>query len=72
MARPRRAFSSWPAETREHGADRRTTSLAALALLLGLVVLGLILVHVLRREGQVEDCLMQNRIDCDQMAETPP
>ncbi len=47
------------------GADRQTESLAALALLLLLVVVGLFLVRVLMAEGVVEDCLMAGGHNCD-------
>jgi hypothetical protein len=67
----RRSLRPWPDESRQAGADRQTTSLAALALVLALVVLGLVLVHALRQESRLEDCLMQNRSNCDQLM-TPP
>jgi len=47
--------------------DRQTRSLAALALVLALVVAGLFLVQTLRRGGQIEDCLMAGRRDCDKL-----
>jgi len=73
MARPHRhALSACAEEPPEARANRQTASLAALALLLGLVVLGLVLIRTLRHEGQVEDCLMQNRLNCDQLTEPAP
>ena len=47
--------------------DRQTNSLAALAVLLALVVIGLFLVRVLRTEQKVEDCLLAGRSNCDLM-----
>jgi hypothetical protein len=63
----RRSLRPWPDESRQAGADRQTASLAALALVLALVVLGLVLVRALRQESRLEDCLMQNRSNCDQL-----
>lgn len=48
-------------------ARRQTSSLAALALAIALVVVGLVLVQTLRRGAQVEDCLMAGRINCDRL-----
>ena len=47
--------------------DRQTSSLAALAFVLALVIAGLFLTQTLRRGGQVEDCLMAGRRDCDKL-----
>ena len=52
------------AETDEMAADRQTSSLAGLALTLALVVVSLVLVHHLRHEAQIEDCLLAGRSDC--------
>jgi flagellar biogenesis protein FliO len=49
----------------EHEAARQTRSLAALAFVLALVVAGLFLVQTLRRNAQIEDCLLAGRRDCD-------
>ncbi len=54
----------------EAAANCQTASLAGLAAALVLVVLGLFLIHVLRHEAQVEDCLMAGRLDCDAIAVT--
>lgn len=48
-------------------AARQTRSLAALALILVILVAGLFLVQVLRRGGQIDDCLMAGRRDCDKL-----
>ncbi len=46
-------------------ADRQTGGLAAIAVVLALVVVGLALVHHLRRSGRIEDCMMAGRTNCD-------
>jgi len=48
-------------------AARQTTSLAALAVALALVVGGLFLAQTLRRSAAAEDCLMAGRINCDRL-----
>jgi hypothetical protein len=65
----RRPLRPWPDESRQASADRQTASLAALALVLALVVLGLVLVNELRQESHLEDCLMQNRTNCDMLTQ---
>jgi hypothetical protein len=45
-------------------ADRQTASLAALALLLGLVVASLFLVDRLRIEADRQDCLLAGQARC--------
>ncbi len=54
------------------GANRQTASLAALALVLFLVVLGLFLVRTLAAECAVEDCLLAGRRNCDAVLATHP
>ena len=49
----------------QDGHDRQTSSLAALAALLALVVIGLFLVRTLGTEQRVEDCLLAGRSNCD-------
>jgi hypothetical protein len=44
---------------------RRTLGLIALALVLGLALAASYLVERLRREGQIEDCLLAGRSNCD-------
>ena len=56
--------TEYPVESDDMAADRQTASLAGLALMLALVVVGLLLVHRLHHEGQIEDCLLAGRIDC--------
>lgn len=66
--RPRpRLRPSTPHESREE-ADRQTASLAAVAVILALLTLGLFLVHTLRHAGSVEDCLLAGRRNCDAVA----
>ena len=50
---------------RDEAADRRTSSLAALAVTLGLVVVGLYLVDTLRAQSDIEDCALSGRVGCD-------
>jgi hypothetical protein len=45
-------------------ADRRTASLAALALTLFLIVLGLFVVRELHAQATLEDCLLSGRTNC--------
>ncbi len=52
-------------DRRDPDAERQTRSLAGLAVVLALAVAALFLVQHLRREGQIEDCLMAGRSNCD-------
>ena len=54
-----------PGEDDGAEANRVTSSLAALAFALLLVVVGLFLVRHLSEKSRVEDCLMAGRINCD-------
>jgi hypothetical protein len=45
-------------------ANRQTSSLAALALLLGLIVASLFVVERLRTEAQRQDCAVTGRVVC--------
>ena len=59
---------SWQDEADEQAqaeADRRTASLAGVAVTLLLLVLGLFLVRALHAESALEDCLMAGRRNCD-------
>ena len=60
----RRRIWSQPEETE---ADRQTTSLAAMAVILALIVIGLFLVHTLRTATAIEDCLLAGRRNCDKL-----
>ena len=55
-------------EDQDAGADRQTASLAALAVTLLLVVIGLALVQQLRAATDFEDCVMSGRSTCGQAA----
>lgn len=54
-------------ETEQSEADRVTSSLAGLAVVLLLVAAGLFLVQHLRDKARVEDCLLSGRLNCDQL-----
>jgi hypothetical protein len=49
----------------DDGEERRTNSLAALALTLGLVVVGLYLIDELRIQGRLQDCVLSGRNSCE-------
>ncbi len=53
-------------------ADRQTASLAAMALVLALVVVGLFLIRTLTASCAVEDCLMAGRRNCDAVLAAQP
>ncbi|HKW52080.1 MAG TPA: hypothetical protein VJO12_00190 [Stellaceae bacterium] len=46
-------------------ADRQTKALAGLAIVLALAIVALVVVQHLRRQGQIEDCLLAGRANCD-------
>jgi hypothetical protein len=61
---------SWySAEGRRDDDDRQTASLAAVAVILTLLAIGLFLVHTLRHAARVEDCLLAGRRNCDAVAQ---
>jgi hypothetical protein len=45
-------------------ANRQTSSLAGLALTLGLIVAGLYLVKVFRAEAAAQECFLTGRVEC--------
>ncbi len=49
-------------QTEQEG--RVTASLAGLAFVLVLVIVGLFLVRVLKKQSELEDCLMSGRTNC--------
>ncbi len=53
-----------PSEDPRQAAERRTNSLAALAATLCLIVAGLYLVHRLRAEAALQDCVLSGRSGC--------
>jgi hypothetical protein len=48
-------------------AARQSTSLAALAVTLALVVVGLYLINVLRADAALQDCLLSGQRGCPQL-----
>jgi len=48
----------------EEGEARRTNASMGLIVILLLAIVGVLLVRELRRESQIEDCLMQGRRNC--------
>jgi hypothetical protein len=51
-------------ESRDEQEGRVTSSLAGLAFVLVLVIVGLFLVRVLKKQSELEDCLMSGRTNC--------
>jgi len=51
-------------ESRDEQEGRVTSSLAGLAFVLVLVIVGLLLVRVLKKQSELEDCLMSGRTNC--------
>ncbi len=58
-------------ESEEAEANRQTASLAGLAVVLLLLVVCLMLVHTLRHEAKMEDCLMSGRTNCNEICSLP-
>lgn len=58
-------------EDDEAGANRQTASLAAMAVLILLVVVGLELIHTLRYKATIEDCLLSGRTNCAEAVSLP-
>ncbi|MBN8925521.1 MAG: hypothetical protein BGO51_13665 [Rhodospirillales bacterium 69-11] len=56
----------------EREADRQTASLAAVAVTLVLLILGLLLVRELAAESKLEDCLLAGRRNCDLLVAPHP
>ncbi len=50
-------------------ADRQTRSLAGLAFVLALAIAALLVVHHLKRAGDLQDCLFAGRSNCDALLE---
>ena len=51
-------------ESKSEQEGRVTSSLAGLAFVLVLVIVGLFLVRVLKKQSELEDCLMSGRTNC--------
>jgi hypothetical protein len=62
--------TGWLHESHEE-ADRQTASLAAVAVTLLLIVVGLFLVRELRAKSILEDCLLSGRTNCIELTTTP-
>ena len=58
------------AENDEEAANRQTASLAAVAVTLLLLTVGLFLVLELRTKVGIEDCLMASRINCYKLVQS--
>jgi len=54
-----------PLETEAAEENRVTASLAGLATILILLVIGLFLIQHLRSKALIEDCLLSGRFNCD-------
>ena len=46
-------------------AERQSASLAALAVTLLIVVIGLFLIDTLRAQAAVQDCVLSGRVECE-------
>ena len=55
----------WLSEDENKAAERQTSSLVGIVVILVLLVSSLFLVQHLRRSNAVEDCLMAGRRNCD-------
>ena len=51
----------------QDAADRRTTSLAGLAVIIAILVVSMWLTKQLQRKSAIENCLMAGRINCDML-----
>lgn len=59
-----------PEQEDDDESGRQTRGLAALALLLAIALIALYLFVHLRREGEIEDCLMAGRTNCDALIQS--
>jgi hypothetical protein len=57
----------WQRERQQAEADRTTQSLAGLAVVLFLVVLGFFLTEKLAQATRLQDCILSGRRDCTQL-----
>jgi hypothetical protein len=55
----------------EEPTDLRTKGLMGLALVLLLALASSYLVSALRQEGEIEDCLLTQRLNCDALLDGP-
>lgn len=56
-------------ERDEEDARRQTRALAGIAVILFLAVIATYLIQALRKEGEIEDCLLAQRINCDALVD---
>ena len=56
-------------ELEDEETDRRTRGLAALAIILFLALVASYLIQSLRKEGEIEDCLLAQRLNCDSLVD---
>ena len=59
-------------ESQAEQEGRVTSNLAGLAFVLVLVIVGLLLVRVLKKQSELEDCLMSGRTNCAPIDTAPP
>ena len=59
-------------EDEQTGANRQTSSLAALAVVLFLVIVSLALIRELRSQAAVQDCVMSGGTNCITVATATP
>jgi hypothetical protein len=65
-------YTDWPPQQEQEAeANRQTASLAAVAVILALLAVGLFLIHTLQITSAVEDCLMAGRRNCDKLVTSP-
>jgi hypothetical protein len=53
-------------------ADRQSSGLLGIAIILVLLIVGLFLVHRLHRNATIEDCLLAGHRNCDAVAVVEP
>jgi hypothetical protein len=56
-------------ELEDEDTDRRTRGLAGVAIILFLAVVASYLIQSLRKEGEIEDCLLAQRLNCDSLVD---
>ena len=69
MAAPMRKRPDEDERDRQQDADRQTKALAGLAIVLALGLVALFVIQHLKTEGEIEDCLLAQRTNCDALIE---
>jgi hypothetical protein len=69
VAAPMRRRPDEDEATRQQDADRQTKALAGLAVVLALGLVALFVIQHLKTEGEIEDCLLAQRTNCDALIE---